>query len=404
MTTLAEAVTSYAKVLHHGQDEHHVGSALGAWVLLATAGAGTKGADARKRTEELLGMSIKDANYHVERLLQDTHPAVKAAVALWVDKARTHEAELSDWLRDLPGGVSATDVPTQAQADQWTRDNTNNMVESFPLDIDADTLLILANALVTDVTWEEPFARAESTELGAHTWGGITGALRSRESHDVHLAQVEHETYGVHVGRSDDGLVVVSVIGEEDQTSSEVLEAAHEIGIDYVLRGGHQNRVDLRTVPTEGTYWHTTTRTETRMGGNGYVQDGEALLVSWESETRRDLGDPVLGISQVAGDVLGHMFNTLDPVDVEAVQVAKASYHKEGFRAAAVSALGFRAGAAFQSVETEVRTLHLRYNRPYAVVAFTTQSYDYSARTVRGKEWHGVPVFGAWVTKAVETT
>jgi hypothetical protein len=81
---------------------------------------------------------------------------------------------------------------------------------------------------------------------------------------------------------------------------------------------------------------------------------------------------------------------------VEARQSAVASYTREGFQAAAVTAMMFP-----QSGHQVVRrTLTLRFNRPYAAVAVAGIDHEAGRHTTAR---FALPVFSAWVAEPTET-
>lgn len=84
------------------------------------------------------------------------------------------------------------------------------------------------------------------------------------------------------------------------------------------------------------------------------------------------------------------------PVEFEARQSAVASYTREGFKAAAVTAVGMRAGSVPRFHEVVVKRIEIRFNRPFAVLACAD-------RNVGPETWRGVPVFSAWVTEPQDT-
>ncbi|BBY28114.1 hypothetical protein GCM10023114_57960 [Mycolicibacterium sediminis] len=66
-------------------------------------------------------------------------------------------------------------LPDQAALDRWAADETGGLIEKSPLDITADTLLMIASALAARVRWRTPFdsyLRAHGSEDGdpAQQW------------------------------------------------------------------------------------------------------------------------------------------------------------------------------------------------------------------------------------------
>jgi hypothetical protein len=89
--------------------------------------------------------------------------------------------------------------------------------------------------------------------------------------------------------------------------------------------------------------------------------------------------------------------------EASARQAAKASFSKTGFTAAAVTAFGLMAtGLPPQTRSGVVRTATLLFGGPHAVVAVAIDSPRLDGGAEPDGQWHGIPVFSAWVTEAVE--
>jgi hypothetical protein len=128
-----------------------VSSALGVWLLLAACVSAAQGSD-RAALEDALGCPAAEAARLLAAFMTDPPEALHAGIALWVavDDAT---AELSSWTRGLPGEVESGFMPSQAEADAWADHATLGLIRRFPMEIDADTRIVLASALATKVTW-----------------------------------------------------------------------------------------------------------------------------------------------------------------------------------------------------------------------------------------------------------
>ncbi|NED56424.1 hypothetical protein G3I24_36765, partial [Micromonospora aurantiaca] len=77
------------------------------------------------------------------------------------------------WRAALPEDTERGALPDQAALDAWARERTGGLIDRFPVDVTPDTLLVLANALATRVSWADPFDTAPGAELGAGSaWSG----------------------------------------------------------------------------------------------------------------------------------------------------------------------------------------------------------------------------------------
>jgi hypothetical protein len=142
----------------------------------------------------------------------------------------------------------------------------------------------------------------------------------------------------------------------------------------------------------EGHAWTVSMRSE-------FQEVSSALLPAWSS--RRDQEDVLAAPGvRVGAALLSSML--VDSRPPQACQSVRADYHRQGFLAAAVSAM---MGTLSDAPAPAVRELTVRFNRPYAVVAATAaMAPDVGdprlrrTKVVADDAWDGVPVFSAWVT------
>ena len=361
---LAEAVAGYASRFHAAVGtRHHVASPLGAWLLLALIGA----------PGETLGMAAADAAHHARRLLDDPHPAVATATAAWT---RDTPPAAAEWLAGLPAAVARGPVPTQDEADAWARRHTLGMIDSFPLTIDREVLVVLANALATRISWTHPFTTTGSDAFRSAWRERVSTVLRAPEKGHV-CAIARHPAaglIGVHRALAQ-GLAVTSVVAGPQVAAEAVVAAAHEAARDRV------ERVPLVDLPLgEGPAW-------TLAESTGSGDRVGAVLPAWSATSEHDLRAPAFGFDSAAA-ALGRLFGA---GGWDATQAATARYHREGFEAAAVTAVAAR--MSFRPPGKR-REAELRFDRPYAAVATATGAGP----------WAGLPVFSAWVGEPAEST
>jgi hypothetical protein len=403
--TLAAAVARYADTVHAAvAADHHVVSPLGAWLVLALAGPAAGDPDVRRRLEEALGMPIEDAGGLAGALLQAPHPAVAAAVALWWREDAVTD-RLTDYARRLPRRATREPLADQARLDEWARAASLGLIERFPIDLRDDLLLVLASALATRVRWQQLFDPVPAEELrsGGPFADAVTVALRSVRGHDVRLVRTSTAgLVGAHVATSGDGLAVVSVLAAPDADRAAVLTAAHEVagGLDGAWIG---DPVSLFDVPLGPGDVGEVVEDRLVTTGAARVERGIAVLPSWRARTQLDLlAGPTGPGYAAAGEALAAL---LPPrrLDLEARQVAVASYTREGFEAAAITGTGVRATAVRESREVPRRTLHLRFDRPYAAVAVAVRPPQEPGTPI-SEAWYGLPVFSAWVAEPAESS
>lgn len=376
MSALPDAVRAYADRLHAViGDGHHIASPLGAWLVLALAASAPGSAP----PAGVLGMPADEAARAARALLDEPHPAVAAAAAAWT---RNAGGPAVDWLTGLPDAVGRGPIPSRAEADDWARRHTYELIDRFPIGLDEDTVVVLASALATRITWLQAFEVTPSREFRSDWRDRVTTVLRTpRQGHDCAIAR--HDRAGdlaVHHAHAD-GLVVTSVIADAGVPAKDVLAAAHDVAARTF------STTSLFDLPLgDGPSW-----TITESDGVDRQETVTALLPAWSARSEHDLKAPDLGFDSASATLM----RLFGPGPWEAKQSAVARYHRLGFEAAAVTAVAVALSARIQ---TPGRARHalLRFDRPYAVVA--------SVPPGPPSPWIGLPVFSAWVTEPDEVT
>jgi hypothetical protein len=395
---VAACVSGYAARLQASiGDRHHVASPLGAWLLLALAGPASAGED-RVTLEEVLGCDVDAAARAAAGLLGNPHTAVASAAAVWTLGGGPLSPEFARWQDALPPEVTRGPVPSQADADAWAREHTFGLIDKFPLSL-GGAYLVLASALATKVSWQVPFELAPATSLGADSsWSGrLKQVLRVPKptpgrprGHAQYIAVTEEAgDVAVHVGSARDGLLVFSVAADPAAPAGRVLAAAHRIGCAHAIGAPVPRRSLADLPPGPGPAW-VLLEDQMAVGQDPCT----AVLPAWQASSGHDLTDPGLGFAAAK--------NALAPGGDpwSARQAAMARYTRLGFEAAAVTAM---AVAIALIRPTRQRVAELRFGHPFAVVAVTTDGNGVTPATVdHPSEWHGLPVFSAWVSEPAE--
>jgi hypothetical protein len=404
---VAVAVARYAQRLHRAAGErHHVASPLGAWLLLALCGPASSGA-ARAELAQVLGCDVEQAAAAAGALLSVPHPLVAAAAGVWRRQDVAAEA-LSRWLASLPATVDTGTLAGQAALDDWARRSTRGLIGKFPVDLSADTMLVLTTALATKISWAVPFGHALPSALGPHSaWSRtLNWVLRTPwrdggAGHDQFIATAGPAgDVAVHTARARDGLQVTSVAAQPGVPAADVLAAAHQLA-SAIGTGGPVARRSLFTLPLGAApLWEITEQQVHTSAPDGREERCTAVLPAWSAASTHDLSaNPGLGFGAAAAALAA--LTGLDPFAYEARQAAVARYSRTGFEAAAVTGLGVGAGAGIPRTRPGVmRTAELRFGQPYAVVAVTAGP-DHPAgwHTSAPRPWRGLPVFSAWITQ-----
>ena len=402
LADMTAAVARYAGRLHLAAGErHHVASPLGAWLLLALCGPASSG---RTRAElaEGVGCDVDQAAAVAGGLLSAPHPLVAAAAGFWRRGDVGSEA-LSRWLAGLPQRVETGELTGQAALDEWARRNTFGLIGKFPVDVSADVLLVLATALATRVSWEEPFDVVPAAALGPHSpWASqLSRVLRTPRGwrHSQFIAATgEAGDVAVHTACARDGLLVTSVAAQPGVPAADVLAAAYRLA-NAIAVGGEVARRSLFTLPLgPAPLWEVTEQRVQTTAPGGREERCSAVLPAWSAESMHDLsGHTSLGFPAAAAALAALI--GLDPFLYRAKQAVLARYSRTGFEAAAVTALAVAAGMIVAQPGL-LRTAELRFGQPFAVVAVTAdQDHRFRQDTPGRSPWHGLPVFSAWITQ-----
>ncbi len=309
-------------------------------------------------------------------------------------------AALESWLSSLPGAVEIGGVPAQPTADDWARRNSHGLIEHFPLQLRPATVLVLASALASSVTWHTPYELAPATELGRHSpWARrLTQVLRAPKHGEVgqYIAATDRAgDVAVHTASAPGGLRVTSVIAAPDVAPHDVLAAAHQLAVGAVgaaVTGPAPSRRSLFDLPLgDGPAWRITAAESPSVRSPELFT---AVLPAWSA----DSSHPLLAERRLGFAAAGGGLSSLLPpgsYDLDARQSAVARYDRAGFEAAAVSSIAVRFSAPPPG---PVRTATLRFAHPYAVVAVAVDENSAPGSSPARSPWHGLPVFSAWIT------
>ncbi len=397
----AESVARYAARFHAALGaEHAAASPLGAYLLLAAIAPMAKGA-AREELERTLGCPIDQAAKFLAELLAKPHPAVALALALWNAPHIVNPA-FGAWRNTLPTGTESGPIPSQEAIDAWARRATQGILPEFPLRLDPRTVFLLASALATSDAWEDPFDVVDAAELGPTScFGRVRRVLQHVGSRRDGIAWTESAgLVGVSVASTESGLHVVSAIAEPGVEPQSAIAAAHEVAA--LACGGrttaaHRSLFDLPL--GAGHAWDITeAEVITRIPGER-KEIAEVRIPAWEAALPPLdlLGSPAFGFGGAVTALLECLPPDPDGSVPQAVQATRAKFDRYGFSAASISAMGRYAGMAMRR-EPDSRGLErhvtIRFARPFAVAVVTESR--------AANSWHGVPVFSAWVTRAIE--
>jgi hypothetical protein len=392
-----EALTKYAVRFHEAMGTGHAAaSPLGAYLLLAAVAPAAR--DARRdELERVLGCPVDVAARFLADLLSRPHPVISEGFAVWHDVTVPTPA-FDSWRGALPPDIESGPVPDQEAANEWANRLTRGLITEFPVTIPPLTIILLASALATRAKWTSPLWDVPATELGQTSWAAEVNHVLSHSGQIVWTESAG--LVGASIARGEDGLVVVSVIGDPTAAPASIIAAAHEVAAWDCKRPASAAPRSLFELPLgSGHAWEVVeSRIMTHAEGDR-IEVVRALHPAWEasSPTMDLMANPAFGF-EAAGATLLALLNPSERGLAFAAQRTVARFDRYGFSAASVSVLGVTGSSMGRRPQFAGlrRDATIRFARPFAVVA-VTQSPD-----GRPHPWHGVPVFSAWVTKPSE--
>jgi len=336
--------------------EDFVLSGAGLWPLLALL-ASAADEEARAELAEALGRPADTAQQEALELIDVLRTGVSttAALGLWTRKdIPLHE----EWASGLPEGVVGT-LTDQAALDQWASDETDGLIDKFPLQLTPDILVVLASALAARVKWRKPFdASPRQDRVSWDDPGEPDQQWLSRTTYKLADAAVLDSVVTRIVVEGDGDVDVHLLLG--DQQPSDVLAAGlRELSGEAEVRlaaelGGPG--LDVRRISSSGRRDMLSLR-----------------LPSFEIRAKHDLMKHVdlFGLRSLTESDTSHL-PSLSPVPLSVsrgVQDVLARFFAEGFEAAAVTAFGMTLGSAPPQERYEVTRVDVTFDRPFGFIA-----------------------------------
>lgn len=344
-------------------------TAAGLWPLLALL-AGPADGPARKELAEAVGVEAEDAVRAASALLAALTAAdgVDAALGLWTQRVLELRPEWRDSLPlDVHGELTGDARADQAALDAWARRHTDGLIERMPVRAGADILLVLASALLVRTTWTDRFQefplRPDEGFWAGRELTGLSRIRRDPEEIRVHRTPAGALTAAEVAG--DNGLDVHLLLGPADMPGGEVLRhgvaalgGAYPVVSGTALSDGVGPGVQVRTVTSFDD------RPIVKLKCVGFTVDAEHDLLE-----RAQL----FGLATATHAARGH-FPGISPQPLavsSARQTVTATFNALGFRAAAVTAVGMRAGAVPRK---ESQMVTVTFQRPFGFLAVHRES------------------------------
>ncbi|MFJ6748778.1 serpin family protein [Streptomyces sp. NPDC091266] len=343
-------------------------TAAGVWPLLALL-AGPAGGPARAELAGALGLDAADAVRAGRDLLGalDSADGVDAALGLWTRRALSLRPE---WPASLPldahGELTGDTTADQEALNAWAKRHTDGLIDRMPVEVDADTLLVLASALLVRTTWVRPFDE-HPHEVPEGPWAGRELTLLRRyggtapEQVRVHRTRAGPLT-SVEV-EGDNGLDVHLLLGPPEMPGGEVV--GHGVA---ALCGGYPTVCGAAL--TDGAGPGLQVATVPSWDGVPVVSLSCArFTVEAEHDLLRRAG--LFGLGAASDTSRGH-FPGISQVPLavtSARQKATATFGPKGFRAAAVTAVAVGMGSAPSTPPHTAQWVSARFDRPFGFLA-----------------------------------
>lgn len=348
-------------------------SGAGVWPLLAFLADGADDAG-RAELAAAIGVPAQEAAAAARAILTtvERSDAVRVALGLWTRRqVRVREA----WLAELASGVHGEltgDVPAdQRRLDVWASEHTDGLIPRMPIKITDASMMVLASALVVEVTWRERFTagRLKAGGVWADARGELSGLrLTTTDQRMLRVADTAIGRVSALTVVGDGDVDVVLVLGPQERSAAEVMAVGVELA-------GVTDANPIRSVvfgpdlPADIAAPGVSTDTVT----SPWPADQLAITtVPFRVEAHHDLLDhaALFGLSHVTTQEPGHFPGISDfPLAVDrAAQDAVAEFTATGFHAAAVTAFGLF-GMATPPPPSRVRRVSVVFNRPFAYYA-----------------------------------
>ena len=340
--------------------EDFVLSGAGLWPLLALLAAGADdpaGAELAEALDRPTENAQRDALEIIDILRGGQ--STTAALGLWTREGVPLD---SGWAAPLPVEVVGA-LTDQAALDRWAAEQTGGLIDTFPIEITRETLLVLASALTAKVRWRIPFEgypRGRGDTGRPDDPGPADQQSLHRTTSNLSIAAVLDDVV-TRVVVEGDGDVDVHLLLGTDQSPGEILgaglrelsgQAQVRLAADTGDRGGPGLAVErLKSVRPKDML--------------------ELSLPSFEIRTKHDLlaNRDLFGLGLLSTSA-SHL-PRLSPIPLAisgGAQDVLARFFAEGFEAAAVTAAGMMTGVR-PELPYDITYVSVDFDRPFGFLA-----------------------------------
>lgn len=345
-------------------------SAAGVWPLIALLAYSAEG-PARDELQSAAGIDGRDGLDMALELISSFGGDLRLALRIWT---HAHLPLETTWTQgvpmDLRGQLTGDASRDRIAINHWASQNTDGLIDELDIHLNeaADwkpgTLMVGASAVAVDTKWAAPFGDASLRPTSGPWAGRRLQALRRSTPDQDDVAVAVNSAVGPLTLLTIRGTAEVDVclaIAEAEHQPSAVLTAA----CDAIANGVASVRGSA--LPDDVLYPGLEV---TRTYSDALHPSLFVVMPRFTVETRHDLltTPDVFGLSAAMDRSRGHFprISSFPLAITNAFQQVKASFSKEGFRAAAVSYVELRFG--YQPPH-EARCINIVLDRPFAFVA-----------------------------------
>lgn len=372
------ALQDYAKDFYSNTefgDSNVVGSPLGSWLLVASVATSLDfGNDPflKTETEHCLRMNIEEAREAVKEILEQYRELNYVSQA-WTVPNLTALPAVQKWVEANSLIPHEGNIPSQEQIDKWASTNTNDLIKEFPSEMNDDTMVVIANIIYSKLAWKTKFVAVPATEP-MKGWG-VETVLSAHVTNDIRFFKDENSdvfaTYNVKATGDKESVSLVTCLSQELEPTK-LMDALSRIDSMVEI----QPNDELLLSSSSDMYKIK----EVRRGSAPTII--EVTVPAWDSESsHRLLENKSMGYQELF-KAFGK--GAKGGFAADAKQVAVAKFDKDGFEAAALTAM-IMARCAMPTMVTQT-IYELNFTKPFVFVSYIEK----------------LPVFSGYICKAKE--